>query len=279
MDNKPLVSPRDMLDIIFAERNRAYGAYQLRRDYPGYLLRALSLGLLLIAILLVLPRLLRAVTPAPAEKAASIVFDPGLPPDIVAAQPPPPPRVETPPPPVRATMRFVPPVVEQDAKVPDETPPAAQEELAAREGEVGIVDRTGTTDGPPTELPDDLTGSGIVEPAVRQGHEEIYNGEFSDLQKRPSFPGGEAELFRYLSSNIEYPSLAREAGIQGVVALTFVVKKDGSIDDIRVLKELGGGCTKEAVRVVKNMPRWSPGEANGQLVNVRFTLPVRFRLR
>ena len=83
---------------------------------------------------------------------------------------------------------------------------------------------------------------------------------------------------KFLSKNIEYPTLAKENNIQGVVALTFVVGKDGAVSDVQVVKDIGGGCGKEAVRVVKAMPKWVPGEANGNAVKVRFTLPVRFRL-
>ncbi|MCB0533188.1 MAG: energy transducer TonB [Lewinellaceae bacterium] len=72
--------------------------------------------------------------------------------------------------------------------------------------------------------------------------------------------------------------MARENNIQGVVALTFVVDKDGRVREVNVLKDIGGSCGKEALRVVETMPRWLPGEANGHPVKVRFTLPVRFRL-
>ena len=99
-----------------------------------------------------------------------------------------------------------------------------------------------------------------------------------DIQKPPSFPGGERELLKYLAENIKYPPLARENNIQGSVALSFVIQKDGSVSDVSVLKDIGGGCGKEAVRVVNGMPKWSPGEANGHPVKVRYTLPVRFKL-
>ena len=102
--------------------------------------------------------------------------------------------------------------------------------------------------------------------------------ELFDISKPPSFPGGEREMLKFLSENIKYPALARENNIQGTVALTFVVDKDGSIADVNIIKDIGAGCGKEAVRVVKAMPKWNPGEANGQKVKVRYTLPVRFRL-
>lgn len=99
-----------------------------------------------------------------------------------------------------------------------------------------------------------------------------------DITKAPAFPGGEQAMLKYFAENIRYPALARENDIQGSVVLDFVVNKDGTVGDVRVIKDIGGGCGKESVRVVKAMPRWSPGEANGQPVKVRYTLPVRFRL-
>jgi protein TonB len=95
----------------------------------------------------------------------------------------------------------------------------------------------------------------------------------------PSFPGGDAAMMAYLRDNIVYPASARETNIMGTVALRFVVGVDGSISDIAILKDPGGGCGKEAVRVLKSMPTWIPGEANGNPVKVRFTMPVRFILQ
>ena len=84
---------------------------------------------------------------------------------------------------------------------------------------------------------------------------------------------------KFITENIYYPEIARETSIQGTVAVSFVVGKDGKARDIKVIKDIGGGCGKEAVRVINKMPYWIPGEANGHVVSVRFTLPVRFRLQ
>ncbi|MEQ1747106.1 MAG: energy transducer TonB, partial [Saprospiraceae bacterium] len=113
---------------------------------------------------------------------------------------------------------------------------------------------------------------------VEAPKQEDKTYEMFDIQKPPSFPGGDGELLKYLSQNIKYPPLARENNIQGSVVLTFVVAKDGSVRDVNIVKDIGGGCGKEAIRVVQSMPKWIPGEANGNAVKVRFTLPVRFRL-
>lgn len=95
----------------------------------------------------------------------------------------------------------------------------------------------------------------------------------------PEFIGGETALFQYLSDHIRYPQMAKEAGISGKVYLTFVVDTNGAISNIEVLKGIGGGCDEEAVRVLRNMPRWNPGKNNGRPVRVHFNLPVSFTLK
>jgi protein TonB len=267
--------PGDTLEIVFAHRNRAYGAYHLRRSYTRYLARALAFGLLLIGFGVALPYLLDAMG-GKYEKVefVSTILEPTLR-DIDPDQPPPtpPPPPPTPPPPVRATLRFVPPKPVPDEQVRDEQPPA-QEDVLNDKAEVGTVNRDGAGDAPPSiDTPTDIPG--IVESAPPPP-EETYN--MVTVQKPPTFPGGDQDLLRYLAENIRYPPLAREANVQGTVVLAFVVGKDGSINDVQVLKDIGAGCGKEAVRVVQGMPKWTPGEANGHPVKVRFTLPVRYRL-
>ncbi|MFO7978625.1 MAG: energy transducer TonB [Bacteroidales bacterium] len=101
---------------------------------------------------------------------------------------------------------------------------------------------------------------------------------FTVVEDQPSFPGGEEARMKYLIDNLRYPQMAREAGIQGTVFVTFVVERDGSVTDVRVLRGIGGGCDEEAVRVVRNMPRWEPGRQRGQAVRVQFNMPIRFVL-
>ena len=101
---------------------------------------------------------------------------------------------------------------------------------------------------------------------------------FTVVEDQPGFPGGEEARIRFLQENLRYPQMAREAGIQGTVFVTFVVERDGSVTDVRVLRGIGGGCDEEAVRVVRNMPRWQPGRQRGQPVRVQFNMPIRFVL-
>jgi len=275
MTTPEFVSPRDALDIVFANRNKAYGAYQLRREYPVQLGRALGLGLLLIGFFLALPHLLKAWSanfPADETSTEYVVHE------VIIEIPPPvvsPPPVVTPPPPTRAMERFVPPIVRIDETVQEKEQQKAIDEILSSNTDVGAKDNVGDKDAPPEDPKVDFGDGAIVQTqAAPEKEYELYS-----LQKAPSFPGGEQEMLRYLSKNIQYPGMAKENGIKGTVVLQFIVGIDGSIGEVAIVKDIGGGCGKEAMRVVKAMQPWSPGEANGHPVKVRFTLPVRFELQ
>lgn len=110
--------------------------------------------------------------------------------------------------------------------------------------------------------------------------EEVVEQEiFKIVEEMPSFPGGEGKLMEYVGKNIKYPQIARETGIQGRVFVNFVVEPDGSVSNVTVLRGIGGGCDEEAMRVVKNMPKWKPGKQRGKAVRVQYMLPVNFRLQ
>ncbi len=104
------------------------------------------------------------------------------------------------------------------------------------------------------------------------------NKVFVIVENNPEFPGGAKALMQYLSQNIRYPAFEAETGIQGRVILSFVVEKDGSITDIEEMRSPSEGLTKEAMRVVQSMPKWTPGKQRGKAVRVKFQLPVTFRL-
>ena len=101
---------------------------------------------------------------------------------------------------------------------------------------------------------------------------------FDVVEQMPSFPGGQAALFQWLSSNIKFPVVAEENGVQGRVIVTFVVERDGSIREVKVAKSVDPSLDKEAVRVISSMPKWIPGKQKGSAVRVKYTLPVTFRL-
>lgn len=114
---------------------------------------------------------------------------------------------------------------------------------------------------------------------VEEAEEEQEEQQiFTVVEAMPSYPGGEEAMRRYLSESIEYPQMARESGIQGRVFVTFVVERDGNITDVKILRGIGGGCDEEALRVIKNMPKWSPGKQRGKPVRVQFNMPIMFKL-
>ena len=108
--------------------------------------------------------------------------------------------------------------------------------------------------------------------------EEEETQIFTVVESMPGFPGGDGARMKYLASNIKYPTLARESGIQGRVFVTFVVETDGRVTDVKILRGIGGGCDEEAVRVIKNMPKWNPGKQRGKSVRVQFNMPILFKL-
>lgn len=101
---------------------------------------------------------------------------------------------------------------------------------------------------------------------------------FTVVEEMPVYPGGEEARMQYLASNIKYPEAARKQGIQGTVYVTFVIERDGSVTDVRVLRGIGGGCDEEAVRVLSSMPNWTPGKQRGETVRVQFNTPIKFNL-
>ncbi|MBP7496944.1 MAG: TonB family protein [Bacteroidales bacterium] len=105
------------------------------------------------------------------------------------------------------------------------------------------------------------------------------NKPYLIVEQMPEFPGGEEKLLKYLQNNIVYPQTAKENNITGKVFVTFVISRDGAVKDVKVLKGIGGGCDEEAVRVIKNMPKWQPGKQDGKSVDVRFNLPIKFALQ
>ena len=116
-------------------------------------------------------------------------------------------------------------------------------------------------------------------PVQREEEAEEESEIFYVAESMPSFPGGDDKIYEYLARNMVYPLQAREANIEGRVFLTFVVERDGSITDVKVLRGIGGGCDEEAVRVVENMPKWVPGKQRGIPVRVHFNLPIKFTLQ
>ena len=121
------------------------------------------------------------------------------------------------------------------------------------------------------EIKDQVVGTKEVE---EEKEEEV----FVFVEEQPSYPGGDEARQKYLRDNTKYPAIAMEGNIQGTVYVTFVVEKDGSVSNVKVLRGIGGGCDEEAMRVIKNMPKWAPGKQRGRAVRAQFNMPIKFTL-
>jgi TonB family protein len=130
---------------------------------------------------------------------------------------------------------------------------------------------------PPPPPPDEVMEiKGATGQTSNNMHDE--NGIYTVVEVMPSYVGGDEARLKFLKDNIKYPSEAKESAIQGTVYVTFVVDETGKISDVKTLRGIGGGCEEEAIRVVKMMPKWIPGEQSGKKVKVQFNMPIKFIL-
>ena len=256
----------EWIDVVFAGRNKSYGAYELRKDNSKTTSKALLIGSLLFVGLVSMPLIIRYISgilPDNTEEFKQTEVVLAAPPPIDKDTPPPPPE---PPKPKVDQVRFPPPVVVPAEKVRDEEPPTVEELKKADPGQK-------TIEGDPNaEIK-------IDEPA---GNSEVTEDnsirDFASVEVMPEFQGGQAGWGRYLSKTMKYPSIARENNITGRVIVSFVVEKNGDLSDVKVLRGIGGGCDEEAVRVLKAAPAWKPGIQNGRPVRVAYTMPIFFQL-
>jgi len=166
------------------------------------------------------------------------------------------------------------PITEQKVKPPPPPPPKQVTQIKIVEDDVEVEDDLDID----VEADDETVVEEYIPPS--DDDEEVVEAEiFTVVESMPSFPGGMGELMKFLGQNINYPTLAKESGIQGRVFINFVVEPNGSISNVKVLRGIGGGCDEEAVRVVKSMPKWSPGKQRGKPVRVSYNLPVKFTLQ
>lgn len=268
----------DWVDIVFQGRNQEYGAYKLRKGTSKRnviailtMLAAAALIWVAISVKSLIENSQRSVASTqvielqnlekPKEKAEvkQKKVEIQQPEKVVER--------------VKSSVKFTAPVIKKDNEVKPEDELKTQDELMNTKTAIGALDVKGN---------DDANGEVLkLKEAVAQPEPkpEVENKVFDVVEQMPSFPGGQQALMDYLSNNVKYPVVAQENGVQGRVVVSFVVEKDGSITDVKVVKSVDPSLDKEAARVVKSMPRWIPGKQNGSAVRVKYNVPVSFRLQ
>ncbi|CDD06431.1 MAG: TonB family protein [Prevotella pectinovora] len=264
-------------DIVFQGRNKVYGAYQLRR---GTSKRNIVSMIFVAAVAAVAylglaaynsyqeaqkakfeaemeASLLEAKKEAKVEKKTET-------PKVEQVQ-----KVEK----VKSSIAFTPPVIKKDSEVKPEEEMKTQDELKETKTAIGAFDVKGNDEAGGTVL------KAVEEIAAPEPpkHEEEQNKIFEVVEQQPQFPGGSVN--GWLADHIKYPVVAAENGISGRVVVQFVVERDGSVSQVRVVRGVDPSLDKEAQRVISSMPKWIPGKQNGQAVRSRFTVPVTFRLQ
>ena len=271
------------VDMVFAQKNKEYGAYKLRKGTSGRNIKALLI--LVVAAALVGGFLAwKVIEQKNAEAQAAYMEamelakmqeqakkrekkDEPIKPKVE-------PKKEIPV--ARETQKFTAPVIKKDELVKEENQVKQMDKLDDKVA-VGAEDKEGVKDRTVEAVRSDIAVAAPPPPPAPKP--EVANKVFDVVEEMPSFPGGQGALMSFLSSNIKYPVVAQENGVQGRVIVGFVVEKDGSISDVKVMRSVDPSLDREAQRVVKAMPKWKPGKQNGSAVRVKYTVPVVFRLQ
>lgn len=264
----------EMNEIVFENRNKAYGAFALRHDYERTMSWAMASGMLLFVCFISSPYLIDFLRGPGIEDTEIYTTDRQINLDdfIKAVPKPQKPETRQLPPPVKSQIAFVAPSVKPDDDSIESIDPPETELLQANQTGTETVENA--TEGIDQGLLENLNESSgnavpIEEPAV-------YNSYA--VEQQPEFPDGMAALYKYLRDHLHFPQTAIDNGISGTVYISFIISKEGIIQHASVLRGVGGGLDQEALRVVKQMPAWKPGKHNGKPVAVNFTLPIKFQL-
>lgn len=267
-------------DLVFQNKNKEYGAYPLRRNTGKRNLWSIII-MFLAAILgfsaFTIVKTIQANQKV--ENTQEVVLS-----DIVEKKEKPKvekkPEIKIPeqqkmPEKVASSVKFTEPVIKKDNQVKEDNQLKQQEDLNETTTKIGALDVKGNDEGGEVLK---VEKAEIEQPKPEPQKVED-NKVFDVVEQQPAFPGGQGALLQWLSQNIHYPAVAEENGIQGRVVVSFVVEKDGSISNVQVVRGVDPSLDKEAARVVKAMPKWTPGKQNGQAVRVKYNVPVTFKLQ
>lgn len=252
---------KQWIDIVFEGRNKSYGAYELRTTNNKTTYKALIIGSVLFALAVAAPLIISLIPESSDDANTDIkITAVKLPPkekpkENLPPPPPPPPKVDQ--------VKFVKPVVAKAEEVTEEPPKVVE----IKDKKIGAETIKGDPDA---ELTVEPVGTGVA--AVVEEDNTVYNT--AGIEVKPEFPGGMEKFYSYIGKNYQTPD---EEGLNGKVYVSFVVEKDGSLTDIKVLRDIGYGTGKEAIRVLNKCPRWSPGEQNGKKVRCTYSLPINIK--
>ena len=274
MDNAQ-IAKASLNDIVFEGRNKAYGAYVLRRLYQRHVIRALITATAIFALLIFFPLIaqyLKDKLPKEDKKnlQENVLMDAPPLDDTKPPPPPPPPEAPPPPPPKLTTIKFTPPVVKKDEEVKKEEVPD-QEEL--KDKTVSTVTVKGNTDAPDLS---ELSGAGdkVVE-------EVVENKVYTYVEQMPELPGGggQGAIVAAIQKAVRYPPMALRNQVEGRIFASFTVNPQGDVTDVKVVKGLGSGLDEETIRAIKTLPKFRPGKQNGRAVSVSFTVPITYKIQ
>jgi periplasmic protein TonB len=261
------INSQEWCDLVFEGKNKAYGAYVLRNLSNKRHSKALFIISILFIFSLLLPGLIKTVLPEKKEKMVEVTSLANL--KIEQEKPKEENEIAVPPPPpLKSSIKFTPPVIKPDEVVVVENEVKTQQELNENDKAISVADVTGT---------DDVNGVDVAtldenQAITQEEVEEVYGA----VDQMPEFPGGEMALRNWISNNIRYPKIASDKGIHGKVYINFVVEKDGSISNVRIVQGVEPSLDKEALRVINSLPRWRAGLQGGEPVRVSYTVPINF---
>jgi len=279
------LSSREWCDLVFEGKNKDFGAYVIRTDSPKRHTRAVIytvLGALLVGLLafglIKVNEYIEQKRIADMAEQEEVLIDMSQEAEEPEEQQE---RLEQPKPEVLPeevlkSVKVTELQIVEDDKVKKEDEIKTQDELKETETAFGQKDNEkGTEDRNVTRT---LKEEVVVEKKV-EAPKEVKEEIFRSVEQMPQFPGGEAALMKYLQSHINYPPMAAENNVQGRVVVQFVVDKSGKVGEVKVVRSVDKDLDKEAVRVCKSLPKFTPGRQNGQAVSVWYTLPVTFKLQ
>ena len=246
-------------DIVFENRNKAYGSYEIRKKYSRTMALSMIIGIIIVVTAAIVPYIrAKNVAMVKARDANEVIAQMANDINQEAAAPPPPPP---PPPPSeqQTVVKYVAPVIVDSVKPEEATRFMTADDVVETTVDAEVVE--------------------VIEQIKEEVQEEAPREVFVVVEEMPSFPGGDIELLRFINDNINYPELAKENNIQGKVILRFCVTYKGTVDQVSIVRGVDPSLDQEAVRVVKMLPLWKPGKQGGKPVNVWYSLPVSFVLK